>query len=240
MRESISLTGQFAAVDEILTGRENLVLVAQLRHLQESRRDRGRAARPVLADRGGRPEGVDLLGWNAPPPRHRDEPDRQAAGDLPRRADDRARPAGAHRGVADRQGPGRSGTTVLLTTQYLDEAEHLADRIAILHRGRIIAERHPRRAQAAAAAGRRSSTSRSSPPSRRSSWPSSASRHRRTAATTDTVEHSDVEDGTAQVERNRHDHATSSATPPSSPDGRCATSCAAPTPSSPPRSPRSR
>ena len=49
-------------------------------------------------------------------------------------------PAGAHRGVADasRSSPAR-GTTVLLTTQYLDEAEQLADRIAILHEGRIIA-----------------------------------------------------------------------------------------------------
>ena len=44
------------------------------------------------------------------------------------------------------------GTTVLLTTQYLDEAEQLADRIAILHEGRIIVERHPRRTQAAAPA----------------------------------------------------------------------------------------
>ena len=47
VRESISLTGQFAAVDEILTGRENLVLVARLRHLKEPGRDRRRPAGPV-------------------------------------------------------------------------------------------------------------------------------------------------------------------------------------------------
>ncbi|SNY60895.1 hypothetical protein SAMN05421748_12222 [Paractinoplanes atraurantiacus] len=101
VRASISPTGQFAAVDEILTGREN-------RH--------------------------------APPPRHRDEPDREPAGRVPRRAGDRARPGGrievwhAVRTLAE------GGTTVLLTTQYLDEAEQLADRIAILHEGRIIVD----------------------------------------------------------------------------------------------------
>ena len=54
VRESISLTGQFAAVDEILSGRENLVLVARLRHLDEPGHDRGRPARPLRADRRGR------------------------------------------------------------------------------------------------------------------------------------------------------------------------------------------
>ena len=139
VRESISLTGQFAAVDEILTGRENLVLVARLRHLQEPGHDRGRPARPLLAHRRGRPEGGDVLGWHAPPPRHRDEPDREPAGHLPRRADDRARPRrrASRCGRPSRSSPS-SGTTVLLTTQYLDEAEQLADRIAILHEGRII------------------------------------------------------------------------------------------------------
>ena len=109
VRESISLTGQFAAVDEILTGRENLVLVAQLRHLDGPGRDRGRAARAVLPDRRGGAAGVDVLGGHAPASRHRDEPDRRPAGDLPRRADDRARPAVAPRGVADRPGARRPG-----------------------------------------------------------------------------------------------------------------------------------
>ena len=137
MRESISLTGQFAAVDEILTGQENLVLVAQLRHLKNP----GKIADELLArfsltDAAAR--GGDVLGWHAPPPRHRDEPGRESAGHLPRRADDRARPPGrleVWQSVKELAG---RGTTVLLTTQYLDEAEQLADRIAILHEGRII------------------------------------------------------------------------------------------------------
>ena len=98
VRESISLTGQFAAVDEILTGRENLVLMARLRHLK----DAGQIAADLLA----RFQLTDAAGrrvWQAV---------RELAG---------------------------RGTTVLLTTQYLDEAEQLADRIAILHQGRIIA-----------------------------------------------------------------------------------------------------
>ena len=107
VRESISLTGQFAAVDEILSGRENLVLVARLRHLPNP----GQIADDLLArfaltEAGGR-QGVDLLGRDAPPPRHRDEPDRGPAGHLPRRADDRSRPPGPHRGVADREGARR-------------------------------------------------------------------------------------------------------------------------------------
>ena len=57
VRESISLTGQFAAVDEILTGRENLVLDRPAAAPQEPGPDRGRPARALLADRGGRPRG---------------------------------------------------------------------------------------------------------------------------------------------------------------------------------------
>ena len=69
--------------------------------------DRRRPARAVRADRRGRAEGGDVLGRDAPPPGHRDEPHREPAGDLPRRADDRARPAGAHRGVAGGRGARR-------------------------------------------------------------------------------------------------------------------------------------
>jgi ABC-2 type transport system ATP-binding protein len=138
VRESISLTGQFAAVDEILTGRENLVLVARLRHLQEP----GAIADDLLArfslteagDRraatysGGMRRRLDiamsLIG--NPPVIFLDEPttglDPQARIEVWRTVKDLA----------------SAGTTVLLTTQYLDEAEHLADRIAILHQGRII------------------------------------------------------------------------------------------------------
>ena len=82
VREAISLTGQFTAVDDVLTGRENLVLVARLRHSAEPGRDRRWAACEVRADRGGRPSCGNLLGRHAPPTRHRDEPRRRTVGDL--------------------------------------------------------------------------------------------------------------------------------------------------------------
>jgi len=140
VRESISLTGQFAAVDEILTGRENLVLVARLRHLRnpETVAD-DLLARFSLTDAGGRRAGsysggmrrrldiaMSLIG--DPPVIFLDEPttglDPQA----------RIEVWDAVKELA------QGGTTVLLTTQYLDEAEQLADRIAILHEGRIIVD----------------------------------------------------------------------------------------------------
>jgi ABC-2 type transport system ATP-binding protein len=138
VRESISLTGQFAAVDEILTGRENLVLVARLRHLKDPGKTADdllerfsltdAAARKVTTYSGGMRRRLDiamsLIG--NPPVIFLDEPttglDPQARTEVWQ----------AVRELA------RHGTTVLLTTQYLDEAEHLADRIAILHQGRII------------------------------------------------------------------------------------------------------
>lgn len=140
VRGSISLTGQFAAVDEILSGRENLVLVARLRHLA----DPGTiaddlltrfslveaAARRVATYSGGMRRRLDiamsLIG--DPPVIFLDEPttglDPQARLEVWQVIKD----------LAER------GTTVLLTTQYLDEAEQLADRIAILHEGRIIVD----------------------------------------------------------------------------------------------------
>jgi ABC-2 type transport system ATP-binding protein len=139
VRESFSLTGQFAAVDEILTGRENLVLVARLRHLA----DPGAIAdglldRFALTEAGGRRVSgysggmrrrldiaMSLIG--NPPVIFLDEPTTGL--------DPEAR-LEVWQTVKDLAG---QGTTVLLTTQYLDEAEHLADRIAILHHGRIIA-----------------------------------------------------------------------------------------------------
>ena len=138
VRQSISLTGQFAAVDEILTGRENLVMVARLRHL----RDAGpiadamlerfaltdAAARRVATYSGGMRRRLDiamsLIG--DPPVIFLDEPttglDPQARLEVWQTVKRLA----------------EHGTTVLLTTQYLDEAEQLADRIAILHEGRLI------------------------------------------------------------------------------------------------------
>jgi ABC-2 type transport system ATP-binding protein len=140
VRESISLTGQFAAVDEVLTGRENLVLVARLRHLKDSAAiaDRllGRfslteaGARRVATYSGGMRRRLDiamsLIG--DPPVVFLDEP---TTGLDP---EARLEVWQAVRELA------AGGTTVLLTTQYLDEAEQLADRIAILHEGRIIVD----------------------------------------------------------------------------------------------------
>jgi ABC-2 type transport system ATP-binding protein len=138
VRESISLTGQFAAVDEILSGRENLVLVARLRHLKDSGRVANdllerfsladSATRKVSTYSGGMRRRLDIAMSLIGNPQviFLDEPtaglDPQARIEVWR----------AVKELAER------GTTVLLTTQYLDEAEQLADRIAILHGGRII------------------------------------------------------------------------------------------------------
>ncbi len=139
VRESISLTGQFAAVDEILSGRENLIMVARLRHLQQPGQvadellerfnlsDAG--SRRVSTYSGGMRRRLDiamsLIGQSKVI--FLDEPttglDPEARLDVWNVISELA----------------HQGTTILLTTQYLDEAEHLADRIAILHQGRIIA-----------------------------------------------------------------------------------------------------
>jgi ABC-2 type transport system ATP-binding protein len=140
VRQSFSLTGQFAAVDEILSGRENLVLVARLRHLTDpgtiadellarfSLADA--AARRVSTYSGGMRRRLDiamsLIG--NPPVIFLDEP--TAGLDPQGRLE-------VWQAVKELAG---HGTTVLLTTQYLDEAEQLADRIAILHEGRIMVD----------------------------------------------------------------------------------------------------
>jgi ABC-2 type transport system ATP-binding protein len=138
VRETVSLTGQFAAVDEILSGRENLVLVARLRHLKHPGDIADRllerfslteaAARKVATYSGGMRRRLDiamsLIG--NPPVIYLDEP---TTGLDP---EARFEVWNSVRELA------RRGTTVLLTTQYLDEAEQLAGRIAILHQGRII------------------------------------------------------------------------------------------------------
>jgi ABC-2 type transport system ATP-binding protein len=138
VRESISLTGQFAAVDEILTGRENLVMVARLRQV----RNPGGVADDLLtrfglADAGGRRVATYSGGMRRrldiamsligdPPVIFLDEPttglDPQARIEV----------------WQEIQRLAGKGTTVLLTTQHLEEAEKLADRIAILHQGTII------------------------------------------------------------------------------------------------------
>jgi ABC-2 type transport system ATP-binding protein len=139
VRQSISLTGQFAAVDEILTGRENLIMIARLRHLQNPRQLADNlikrfgltnaADRRVSTYSGGMRRRLDLAMSLVGKPQiiFLDEP---TAGLDP---EARIEVWKIVKELAE------GGTTVFLTTQYLDEAEQLADRIAILHEGRIIA-----------------------------------------------------------------------------------------------------
>ncbi|MFF1831631.1 ABC transporter ATP-binding protein [Paenarthrobacter sp. NPDC058040] len=139
VRESISLTGQFAAVDEILTGKENLVLVAELRHLK----DPGHTADGLLAQFNLTEAGSRKVATYSGGMRRRLDIAMSLIGrpkviflDEPTTGLDPEARLEVWQIVKDLA---RQGTTVLLTTQYLDEAEQLADRISILHQGRIIA-----------------------------------------------------------------------------------------------------
>lgn len=139
VREKISLTGQFAAVDGILTGRENLMLIAKLRGISNEKQivnnllDRfglsDAANRRADTYSGGMARRLDiamsLIG--TPSVIFLDEP---TSGLDP---EARLEVWKTIKELAD------GGTTILLTTQYLEEAEQLADRIAILHSGKIIA-----------------------------------------------------------------------------------------------------
>lgn len=138
VRRSISLTGQFAAVDEILSGRENLNMIAKLRHLKNPRQIAddllNRFGLTESADRwvsnysGGMRRRLDIAMSLIGKPQliFLDEP---TAGLDP---EGRIEVWKIVKELAD------GGTTVFLTTQYLEEAEQLANRIAILHEGRII------------------------------------------------------------------------------------------------------
>jgi ABC-2 type transport system ATP-binding protein len=139
VRNAISLTGQFAAVDNRLTGRENLVLIGDLRHVANSAKTaadllhrfglKEAAERAVSTYSGGMRRRLDiamsLIG--SPTVIFLDEPttgfDPEARNEMWRTI----------RTLAE------GGTTVFLTTQYLDEADELADNIAVLHHGRIVA-----------------------------------------------------------------------------------------------------
>ncbi|NEM92365.1 ATP-binding cassette domain-containing protein [Galbitalea soli] len=145
VRAVIGLTGQFSAVDTLLTGEENLLLMARLRHLG-ARRSRARVAelleqfelgdvarKPLSTYSGGLQRRLDLAMTLVATPRVivLDEPttgldprSRHAVWDIVR-------------------GLVRDGTTVLLTTQYLAEADELADQIALLDGGRIVASGTP-------------------------------------------------------------------------------------------------
>jgi ABC-2 type transport system ATP-binding protein len=138
VRESISLTGQFAAVDEILTGRENLIMIAELRHVKKAGNVAdGLLERFGLADAAGRRVSTYSGGM-----RRRLDIAMSLIGDPPIIFLDEPTtgldPEGRMEVWKVIQDLAHSGTTVFLTTQYLDEAEKLADRIAILHDGRII------------------------------------------------------------------------------------------------------
>ncbi|GCE41780.1 Methionine ABC transporter ATP-binding protein [Rhodococcus wratislaviensis] len=145
VRSTIGVTGQFSAVDNLLTGRENLMLMADLHHLP---RDAGRAratellARFDLVEAGAKPAGsysggmrrrLDLAMTLVGDPRiiFLDEP---TTGLDPRSR--RAMWQIIRELVAD-------GVTIFLTTQYLEEADRLADRIALLDGGRLVAEGTP-------------------------------------------------------------------------------------------------
>ncbi|MGW5226484.1 ATP-binding cassette domain-containing protein [Nocardia niigatensis] len=142
VRSVIGVTGQFSAVDELLTGRENLLLMGDLHHLPrgENRRraaellaafDLEEAADKVASSySGGMTRRLDLAMTLVGDPRiiFLDEPtvgldprSRRAMWDIIRDLTSR-------------------GVTIFLTTQYLEEADQLADRIAVLHQGRLVAE----------------------------------------------------------------------------------------------------
>jgi len=139
VRESISLTGQFAAVDEVLTGRENLILIAKLRDVSNPRQ-----IADDLLERFGLADAADKRAG-------------AYSGGMKRKLDIAMSLVGAPAVIfldepttgLDPEGRlevwktikelAGSGVTILLTTQYLEEAEHLANRIAILHGGIIIA-----------------------------------------------------------------------------------------------------
>jgi ABC-2 type transport system ATP-binding protein len=145
VRSAIGVTGQFSAVDDLLTGEENLRLIADLRHLG---REHGRrrvndllehfeltdaARRPVSTYSGGMKRRLDLAMTLLGSPQliFLDEP---TTGLDPR----------SRRGMWDVIGElVRAGVTIFLTTQYLDEADRLADRVAVLDHGRIVAEGSP-------------------------------------------------------------------------------------------------
>jgi ABC-2 type transport system ATP-binding protein len=142
VKGSISLTGQYAAVDDLLSGQENLEMMARLRHLPRRAArarteellaafDLGEARhRRVATYSGGMRRRLDLAISMIVRPQllFLDEP---STGLDPR---SREQLWDTARRLAD------EGVTILLTTQYLEEADRLADRIAVLDRGRIVAQ----------------------------------------------------------------------------------------------------
>lgn len=143
VRKCVSLTGQFTAVDEVLTGRENLNLIGQLTHLTNVKSKteewlsifdlKDASEQKVSTYSGGMRRRLDIAMslMLSPKVLFLDEPttgldpqNRIAMWDLVKNL-------------------AINGTTVFLTTQYLEEAEYLADNVAILHKGKILAEGTP-------------------------------------------------------------------------------------------------
>jgi ABC-2 type transport system ATP-binding protein len=145
VRERISLTGQFAAVDDLLTGRENLEMIGSLYQLKKS----DVASRAVsLLDRFGLTEAADrrTSTYSGGMRRKLDLAISLIANpeiiflDEPTTGLD---PRSRRELWAIVKGLAKDGTTILLTTQYLDEADQLADTVAVLHNGTIVAEDTP-------------------------------------------------------------------------------------------------
>jgi len=142
VRAAIGVTGQFSAVDGLLTGRENLILMADLRHLGRAegrRRSAGLLERFDLAEAAGKPAAtysggmrrrLDLAMTLVGDPRviFLDEP---TTGLDPR---------SRHTMWKIIRDLVAAGVTIFLTTQYLEEADELADRIAVLDHGKLVAE----------------------------------------------------------------------------------------------------
>jgi len=143
VREQISVTGQFAAVDYVLTARENLVLMGELRHVANPEQTAAElldkfdlndaADRRLLTFSGGMRRRLDIA--------------MSLVGEAPIIFFDEPTTGLDPKGRTDMwetiREMAKSGTTVFLTTQYLEEADRLADEIAILHGGRIVAEGPP-------------------------------------------------------------------------------------------------
>ena len=156
VRRSIGVTGQFSAIDEFHTGRENLKLMADLNHLDRAR------AKTAIDDLLERFELADAAGRRA----------QTYSGGMKRRLDLAMTLIGSPRLIfLDEPTTGldprsrremwqivqelvADGVTVLLTTQYLDEADQLAHRVGVLDRGRIIAEGTPAQLKSRVPGGR--------------------------------------------------------------------------------------
>ncbi len=150
VRQSIGLAGQFAAVDENLTGRENLRMIGQLNHLSRRQATEranqllvdfglsGAASRPARGYSGGMRRRLDLAAAlvRRPPVLFLDEPTTGL--------DPQSR-VGLWGVIEELVG---EGTTVLLTTQYLEEADRLAGKVAVVDQGRVIAEGTPAKLKA--------------------------------------------------------------------------------------------